>query len=309
LLAGRLARLARDGGCTLVVDLGAGRGELLTALAAVDADLGLHGVDVVPRPTHLLPRIGWSLGAGSLAGLLRSRSVPRAPVLVVAWELLDVVPCPVLEVDDDGALRLVTVDVRTGVEDLGGPATPAQVDWCRRWWPPEDAEPGDRIEVGATRDVVWATAVSAVAANGPGILVAVDYAHLRGDRPAAGSLSGFRAGRAVPPVPDRTCDLTAHVAIDSVAAAGVATGAGTSLLTTQREALAELAGRATDRPGPALRERLQHAGQLAELTDPGGLGGFRWLVQTVDVESGADTAERADRMGWGGHRRVTAPPG
>ena len=56
-LARGLARLAAAAGCSAVVDVGAGRGELLSALAALppgphDA-LRLHGCDVVGRPAGL----------------------------------------------------------------------------------------------------------------------------------------------------------------------------------------------------------------------------------------------------------------
>ncbi|NEB77546.1 hypothetical protein G3I40_20315, partial [Streptomyces sp. SID14478] len=50
-----------------------------------------------------------------------------------------------------------------------------------------------------------------------GLAVAVDYAHARGTRPPFGTLTGFRAGRETAPVPDGTCDLTAHVALDACA--------------------------------------------------------------------------------------------
>src|SRR3954447_14580879 len=58
LLAEALLTLARRHGCTRIVDIGAGRGELLSALAAqVDADvsgeLALQGIDVVRRPAGL----------------------------------------------------------------------------------------------------------------------------------------------------------------------------------------------------------------------------------------------------------------
>ena len=102
-LASALLRVAREAACTAIVDVGAGRGELLGALAAVDDDgqprLSLHGVDVVDRPAALPARVGWTCAP---------QDVPPAALagaLVVAWELLDTVPCPVLEVAGDGFLR------------------------------------------------------------------------------------------------------------------------------------------------------------------------------------------------------------
>ena len=47
----------------------------------------------------------------------------------------------------------------------------------------------------------------------------MDYGHLAAARPPAGTLAAHRAGRLVPPVPDGSCDLTADVAWDSLAAA------------------------------------------------------------------------------------------
>src|SRR5947208_2791006 len=109
--------------------------------------------------------------------------------------------------------------VRRGDRRAGRPAR-------RRLRPPGPAGPdrrgrrpgpaARRAEVGAPRDTAWAGAVRALAR---GVALAVDYGHLREDRPAFGTLTGFRNGRQVAPVPDGSCDLTAHVAIDSVAAA------------------------------------------------------------------------------------------
>ena len=62
--------------------------------------------------------------------------------------------------------------------------------------------------------------------------------------------------------------MTAHVALDAVAAAGQQAGAGTAALVAQHAALADLGVRGDD------------AG-ADELLDPGGLGGFTWLVQPV----------------------------
>ena len=116
--------------------------------------------------------------------------------------------------------------------------------------------------------------------------LAVDYGHLRATRPPGGTLAGYRAGRQVPPVPDGSCDLTAHVAVDAVAAAG---GAPYRLV-SQRAALRGLGvdgarpplGRAATDPGGYLRA-LAAASAAAELTDPAGLGGHWWLLHPVGV--------------------------
>ena len=266
-LAVALHRLAAEHHCHAIVDVGAGRGELLIALGTdpgpAGTALGLWGVDVVPRPLQLTAGVGWSVGLAALPDrVLRG-------ALVVCWELLDVVPCPILERDHDGELREVLVDPVTGRESLGEPAGPADRAWCDRWWPPATPDPddetgeGDRVEVGRPRDEFWAELVGRGIAAGARAMLAVDYAHQRADRPALGSLTGFRSGRALPPRPNGSMDLTAHVAIDAVAAAGIEAGATRSELTSQHAALRRL----------GVRNR--------ELLDPGGLGGFSWLLQTV----------------------------
>lgn len=252
-LAAAIARLADSAGCTGVLDIGAGRGELLAALARRGEGRLLHGVDVVARPPLLPDAVSWS-----------TRPPPPPPgTLVVAWELLDVFPCTVLEVDGRGVAREVLVEPATGRERLGEPAAEEDLAWCDRWWPRDGLDEGDRIEVGRSRDTVWAGLVGAVAAAGRGLLLAVDYGHDRGHRPAAGSLSGFRAGRAVPPRADGSTDITAHVALDAVAAAGRAAGADATVTTRQDAALRALG--------------VRHA----ELLDARGLGGFTWLLQGV----------------------------
>ena len=89
-------------------------------------------------------------------------------------------------------------------------------------------------------------------------------------------------------MPDGTRDLTAHVALDACAGAGEAAGATATVLTAQGEALRGL-GVGGARPGRTEAERdpagylaaLARAGEAAELTDPGGLGGFGWLQQAI----------------------------
>lgn len=282
LLASALATLARRCGCDTVVDVGAGRGELLTSLLAADPGLRLTGVDHAPRPADLPARIGW---------------LPEAPdrmtaTLLVGWELLDVVPCPVLEVDDDGLLREVLTRP-DGTEVLGGPAAPQDGAWTRRWWP-HDAAPGTRVEVGSTRDTAWSWLVGRLA---DGVALAVDYGHDADDRPPLGTLTGFRDGQQVAPRADGSTDVTAHVALDSLVdalhrrAGFGGDGASADRLTTrttQREALG-LLGVSGRRPDLALASTdparylalLQSAGEAAELRDAGGLGGFGWVLTAV----------------------------
>jgi len=250
-----------------VVDLGAGRGELLAALlAAAPPDLAprlrLTAVELAPRPAGLPAPIAWR---ASPAGL-------SVTGLLLATEWLDNVPLDVAVLGSGGEARYLLAD-----GSLGPPVSGPDTAWLDRWWP---LTPGARAEIGAPRDAAWAAAVSTVE---HGLAVAVDYGHLREDRPLLGTLTGYRGGRQVPPVPDGSCDLTAHVAFDALAAA---TPGGTLL--RQRDALRALGvsgarpplAQASTDPAGYLRA-LAAAGAAAELTDGAGLGAHFWLLQPV----------------------------
>ncbi|WP_318210640.1 SAM-dependent methyltransferase [Streptomyces sp. SJL17-1] len=303
-----LAEVAEELGTSEVdlVDVGAGRGELLTGvLTALGRGEGspegltdgltdgftgglmggdgspsgltvrAYAVERAARPAGLDPRIEWT------------DRLPRGVRgLVFANEWLDNVPVDVAEADAEGTARYVEVRA-DGAERLGGPVSGADAEWLAHWWPLR--EPGTRAEIGRPRDEAWASAVASLAA---GRAVAVDYAHVREARPPFGSLTGFRAGREVPPVPDGSCDVTAHVALDACGAAvGGEAGHGglpVSEIVTQREALGRL-GVSGGRPPLSLASTdpvayvraLSSAGEAAELTARGGLGDFLWLTQRV----------------------------
>ena len=108
---------------------------------------------------------------------------------------------------------MVLVDPATGQEATGAAPTDEELAWCARHWPVEGLPVGARVEVGLTRDLAWADLVARVRS---GILLAVDYGHTAGDRPVGGTLTAYRSGSVVAPVPDGSCDLTAHVAVDSL---------------------------------------------------------------------------------------------
>ncbi|MFJ8112778.1 SAM-dependent methyltransferase [Streptomyces sp. NPDC096132] len=277
--------LGRPEGLDLV-DMAAGRGELVTGvLAALPAEVAArtraYAVEIADRPEGLAHRIEWlSEPPRGITGLL------------FANEWLDNVPVEVAEVDPGGVPRRVLVRA-DGTERLGEPVSGAEAEWLTRWWP-LPAEEGLRAEIGLPRDTAWASAVASVAR---GLAVAVDYAHTADARPPFGTLTGFREGRETAPVPDGSCDLTAHVALDACAEAGARAAARTTAyapprprLLTQRAALHAL-GLTGARPPLALASTdpagyvraLASAGEAAELTAPGGLGDFGWLTQSVGI--------------------------
>ncbi|CUW30200.1 MULTISPECIES: SAM-dependent methyltransferase [Streptomyces] len=356
------------------VDMGAGRGELAGGvLAALPADVAartrVYAVEIAGRPAGLDERITWlSELPDAVTGLL------------FANEWLDNVPVDVVEVDSAGVPRLVLV-AEDGSERLGEPVTGAVADWLARWWP-LPAEEGLRAEIGLPRDRAWAAAVDRVVR---GLAVAVDYAHTVDTRPPFGTLTGFREGRETAPVPDGTCDITAHVALDAcawaprtahapsgrthtaadttrTAADTTRTAAGTAQtppgaahisphapldqahtdspapseaartasrtprgvaqaprdtahepgkaarelpparLLTQRAALRAL-GLTGARPPLALASTdpsayvraLASAGEAAELTAPGGLGDFGWLLQPVGIPDPLEPGPEPER--------------
>ena len=257
-LAAAIAGLVRASGLDAVLDLGAGGGELLARLHTVDPDLRLTGVELASRP-DLPADISW---ADELPATFEG--------LLIAHEWLDNVPCDVVEVDELGTVRLVEVEPSTGEESWGDPVESA---WLERWW--VLTEPGARAEIGEPRDEAWADAVGRV----HGVALAVDYGHLATARPPFGSLASFAGGQEVDVVPDGSRDVTAHVAVDAVAARTGAT------LERQRDALARLGvdgtrpplDQATTDPGAYVRA-LARASDAAELRASPGWGDFWWLT-------------------------------
>jgi len=257
-----LARPAR----LQVVDVGAGGGELLTALAALaDRELAsrldLLGVDVETRPDQLPAVIGWS------------HRLPAAiSGCVVAHEWLDTVPIDVVERTPAG-LRVIEVNGR-GEERRAGKPTARDAAWVGEYWPG-----AQRAEVGWRRDVAWRALVRRVRA---GLAVAIDYQADPTVSPL-GTLTGYRDGRQVRPLPDGRTDITAHVLFGSLIDPE-------SRLLTQAEALERLGppsslpprSAADNDPGGYLRT-LVRIGERAELARPTGWGGFGWLVRAVGM--------------------------
>ena len=286
LLASALRTLAARHGCSQIVDIGAGRGELLTALAALEEPLALTGVDVVARPRGLSESIAWvpSPGGSRLPALGRLEDA-----LVFANEWLDVIPVPIGEVDAQGVLREVEVDT-DGAEHLGARAGETatfddqDLAWARTWWPAGD-RPGTRVEVGRPRDIALRALIDAI---GSGVIVAVDYGHRRDGRPGAGTLVGYRGGQLTAPLPDGSTDLTAHVAVDSLPH---------DRLLTQRAALLDLG---FDDGGPLAGQgasydlahrdphrylaALQHNSARSQLLNAP-LGDFTWAITEIPPRS------------------------
>lgn len=268
IFAGAIAELLDRVDCALghpgqldLVDVGGGSGELLAAVLA-PLGSGLCGrvrpcvVERRLRPPSLPPYVRWL------------DHVPDTVGLLIANEWLDNIAIDVADVpvDEDssdaaGAGRVLLVDA-TGTEVPGPSLTAEEQAWLRRWWPS-----GRRREIGLYRDAAWAVALSRVRR---GLAVAIDYTHTADDRPAYGTLTGFRLGRETAPIPDGSCDLTAHVAIDSVAAAGeaalVAARRTQSALVAARRKQSAVAARRTQAAGAARRR--QAAGAAASVAAP-----------------------------------------
>ncbi len=229
LAAPTLESRIRAGHPITVTDVGAGDGTLLAQLRERwPVDWRPHtrwrAIDLRARPVAIDADIDW------IRGDTMKAAVPAAAGLVIAHELLDDIACDVLEVDDDATLRVVLVDEDSGHESLGPSLDDAEacraigVDaasvlaWCRTWWPRR--RPAARVEAGRARDVAWQRLV---AMGAGGLTVAMDYGHLRHERVDGvwdgGTLVGYRDGHVVRPVPDGSANITAHVAMDSCAAA------------------------------------------------------------------------------------------
>jgi len=276
-LARALLRLAAQHGVRQVVDVGAGRGELLSHLYAVlpgsapaSPPLRLVGTDVVPRPPDLPADVGWVRSPGGAE--LPDELSDLTDALVVAHEWLDVVPCVIAEVDDRTVLRERHVDTVTGAEAWGPPLAGEELAWAGEHWFP--TTPGFRVEVGLARDRAWAELVGRVSS---GVVLAVDYGHVAGTRPTHGTLAAYRRGRLTTPVPDGSCDLTAHVAMDSL---------DHDELVDQRTALRRLGVDGSPPPvelaradPPAYLRALEEAGAAAALTARGGFGDFLWALK------------------------------
>lgn len=280
--AGAVLSIAREHAVATIVDVGAGAGELLTAIRGHDSEIDLVAVEVRPAPSALPRGIEWRMTEGD--GVETVAALSAGPILLVANELLDNIPCDVVELTDDG-LRVVEVHLPTGRERLGGPPDPAAVAWIERWWPVD--APRQRAVVGLARDAAWAQLCASVS---DGVCIAIDYGHLLRDRPPTESPTSYRHGRQTSARFDGRHDVTAPVAFDSVAS--VVGGR----VARQRDVLTQRLAR-PDRPAVDLAtadpidylRRLSSAGDWRELTASDGLGGFWWIETPCGLRDVAAT--------------------
>jgi hypothetical protein len=243
----------------------------------------LVGIELRPRPAALDPTVDWRVGDGDLTALVADAA--SGPTLLVANELLDNVPCAVVELADDG-LREVEVETGRsgGRERIGARADPAVASWVEMWWPLEAR--GQRAVVGLERDRLWRDLCDSV---DDGVCVAIDYGHVRANRPSTESPTSYRRGRQHPARFEGRHDVTAHVAVDSVAY-----GVG-GLLERQRDVLARTVP-APERPSIDLAHsdplgylrRLNAVGDRGELSARSGLGDFWWVVSASGSRADAD---------------------
>ena len=273
-----------------LVDIGAGRGELLeqvlaaaeqgsvaepggvSASAVLGADgalgaSGARGADGAPG-TDRAPGASGASGASvapGLAGRIAARAVEVAPRPAgldprISWHSVppECITGLVIASEwlDNVPLDVVELTAAGPAVLQVDPATGAERPGC----PPDPA------------DLAWVRAWWPLVARGDraevgrtrgeawagvirridrGVAVAADYGHVKAARPAWGTLTGYLEGRAVAPLPDGSRDITAHVALDACAAAGQAAGASKTVLTTQRAVLPGL-GLNARRPSLAL---------------------------------------------------------
>lgn len=267
LLARWLIQTARDFGCITLIEIGFGNGHLQTEIARLAPDVTRIGVDIRSTPTVECQQLiqQWDTATERWLTVTGNPAVAgvwpelKQPVLLFAVEWLDDLAAEIVERDSRGALRTL------GPHGAVGTPGPADTAWAERWWPQQG-----RLAIGRSRDAAWRWLARHLPSGS--VLTTVDYGHIRAERPADGGFLAYRDGCRV--VPDETANLTAAVAVDSLAAA--VEGVGCERLAYSR--LADLpAGHWTSSAGDALTT-LSLRSQEQLLRDPRRFGGF-WLVQ------------------------------
>ena len=282
---GGARRLAEREGATHVVDVGCGRGELLTHLHGVRPDLRLTGVDVVERPGAC--RMPWrgsrSPGGGALPDGLddldrRARRRPRVARRRAvhgrrgrgAGAAARSCSSTRRPVRSRSAARRRPTSSR-GARGTGPSRT------CRCGAGSRSAPPG-----------TWPGPTSSAAVR-RGTLLAVDYGHTRGDRPAARHPHGIPRRHARRPGARRV--VRPHRARRR------RRPRATTRCTTQRDGAARPRRRPRRPPTSRLARTdpaaylaaLARSSAAAALTDPAGLGGVRVGAApgAADVTAGA----------------------
>ncbi|MBW8172102.1 SAM-dependent methyltransferase [Ornithinimicrobium sp. Arc0846-15] len=269
ILSQALINLADRHQLNTIVDFAAGGSGLIGTIAELDPSKRCVAVDITERPPSLSADIEWWRAGGG--AVLPTEWAGLHGCLVIAHEWLDVVPCPVAQRDERDTWRLVLVD-SDGAESLGAPVSGADLDWLSKWVP----DGVTRAEVGNARDQAWNGLCAGIS---DGLAVAIDYGHEYAERPVNGTLIGFRQGRAVTPLLDGSTDITAHVAVDSLAQ---------DTRAKQREILADLLpamalpshALASTQPAAYLQGLATH-GAWTTLRAPGGLGEFWWVQRAL----------------------------
>ena len=273
-----------------VVDVGAGGGQLLTAMwqQVMTTDVvfaeSVHwiGIDIRSRPLGLPTSIEW--WRGDAPGVLETHAPNGLRGLILAHEWLDDIACPVVQADEGERIREVWVDPVTGAESLGPELEPEspQLQWLQKWWWPVRG----RAEVGESRDLAWQRVCARLI---EGTAIAIDYGHTFEERVngdfAAGTLAAYRGGHQVRPIPDGSCNITAHVALDACAAM-VGSGAQNTATTITRQRdvlhgdLLPSAGRSVIDPRRYLAE-LGRANKALGVRRDHGPGSFMWLRHDI----------------------------
>jgi hypothetical protein len=257
-----------------VVDVGAGSGRLLEELSAIRPDLQLLGIDLRKRPRGLASQVDWAQDLWDVRyGCWTSGEAGAAldqpdPVMIICCEWLDDLPCPVVMQHADGWREVIIND--GGSEQAGPRLSSEQLAWADRWW-----AGGDRAEIGITRDRAWVELINMIIKRG-GCALMIDYSHTAARRPLSGSLAAYRDGRALEPVPGANVNLTAHVAIDAVRAAGEDAGATTAFCGLQSEMIPDLL-QSESSSDPLVD--LDRRSQLSVLNSQFVWGSHWWLLQ------------------------------
>ena len=266
----------RTPGLHVVIDLGAGSGQLMSALHELRPELQLVAVDLRERPVELPAAVCWARDLWDVrynrwtTGEAEPWLTRTEPVMIICCEWLDDLPVVVVRRHADGWRETVISD--NGEEQFGPRLHEDQLAWADRWWPI-----GHRAEVGLTRDRAWA-ALAAVVARRGGCALMIDYGHRRNERPVDGSFAAYRDGRAVLPTPSGEVNLTAHVSVDAVRAAGEQAGLRTAFCCLQSEVVADLLA-PTPHPDPLAD--LARRSQQSALSSRYVWGSHWWLLQTA----------------------------